>query len=479
VSDPIAETLEQLASDDVRVRTLALQTVRQVDLDDMRLLDRVLELCGDTTPLPDDLQPPTPEDPFAEFFGASGSGPAKTTVADKARERLVFTGVIGKAETVEHLAAALDRGPPTDALVQAVVKLLSETRWSDRLAAVKALVPRLHRADAAMYEVVAQMKETEHRVMVRSALSPYNSRAVNELLNHGPSKALMEDALVEAITGGHMDVDERIAADALTLLVSWDSRHAGRVAVALADRFPWAVLVSGLNDPRHADALRSWLDSGAGAPMGLVRKLDEVLKNREDVPHFPIDAWLRYSGSGVDVVRRWRCADRCRAELEAFVAAWQAGEHADRGWAAVEALAEAGLHTGIEDAIHAGLADDANADFWSRRRFELLCRANPRIEGLVEALTDLALRRPETSRFVVPAVLQGYDADVLRPLTERYIALAESKRVIRKPSRKGLIHEEREGVDTAPFQEVVAFLGDDALRARLEEVLPYVRAEDI
>ncbi len=478
MSDPIAETLDQLASDDVRTRALAIQTVRQVDLDDMRLLDRVLALCRDTAPLPDDLQPPVPEDPFAEFFGASSSGPKKTTVADKARERLVFTGVIGKQETIEHLAAALDDGEPTEPLVAAVVKLLSETRWSDRLAAVKALVPRLHRSGASMYEVVVQMGETEHRVMVRSALNPYNSRAVNELLNHGPSKALMEDALAEAITGGHLEVDEPIAADALTLLVSWDSRHATRVAVSLVERFPWAILVAGLNAPENAEALRAWLDSGSGAPLGLVRKLSEVLKNREDVAHFPIDAWLRYAGSGVDIVRRWRCADRCRAELESFVAAWQDGEHADRGWAAVDALVEAGLHDGIRDAILSGLADDANADHWGRRRFELLSRAEPRIDGLVEAFTALALRRPDTSRFVVPAVLQGYDAEVLRPLTEQYIALAESRPVIRKPSRKGLLHEEREGVDTAPFQEVVAFLGDDALRKRLEEVLPYVRAED-
>ncbi|MEZ4319022.1 MAG: hypothetical protein R3F61_16020 [Myxococcota bacterium] len=471
------ELLAGLAAKDVATRALTVQRVRQVDLDSMELLDRVLELCNDLTPLPDDMQPPVPDDPFADFFGKAKSEAAKVTLGQKAGERLAFTGVIGKPETAEHLAGAL-RGSPSAHLVKACTKVLAETRWSDRLAAVRVLVPALHAADAALYEVIVRLGANEHRVMVASALDPYNSRAVNELLNHGPSKALMEDALSEAVVGGHIALDEKDAADALTLLVSWDSLQAERVAAALEPRFPWALLVLGLKDPSAAGRLRGLLDAGGSAPLALVRKLGEALKTLSDAPHFPIDAWLRYAGTGVDIVRHWGAASRCQAELEGFVSGWAAsGDHAERAWEAVEALVEAGLHGSVGAAVVARVGMDAEEPSWSRKRFETLAGAEPRISGLVEALCGLATRRPETARLVVPALLQGYPAEALRAFTESYIALAESRPVVRKPSRKGLIHEEREGVDTAPLQEVVNALGDEALQARLQAVLPYVRAE--
>ncbi|MCB9678456.1 MAG: hypothetical protein H6737_25370 [Alphaproteobacteria bacterium] len=477
MDDTVAELLEGLASEDVATRALTVQRVRQVDLDSMELLDRVLALCNDLTPLPDAMQPPAPDDPFADFFGQSKSAAPKVAVAQKAAERLVFTGVIGKPQTAEHLAAALGASP-SEHLVKACAKILGETVWSDRLGAVKVLVPALHRADAALYEVVVRMGENEHRVMIRSALDPYNSRAINELLNHGPSKAMMEDALTEAVVGGHIDLSEKDAADALTLLVSWDSRHAAQVAAALEPKHHWAILVRGLSEAGAAQQLRAWLDAGSPAPLALVRKLGEALKTRQDVPFFPIDAWLRYAQAGVDIVRHWKAAGRCRAELEQFVQTWAAtGEAAERAWESIEALVEAGLHANVGGAVLKGLERDAEEPYWSRRRFEILANAEPRIDGLLDAMAALALRRPETSRMVVPALLQAWPAEALRGLTERYIALAESRPLVRKPSRKGLIHEERDGVDTAPFQDVVSLLDDALLKARLQDVLPYVRAE--
>ena len=93
------------------------------------------------------------------------------------------------------------------------------------------------------------------------------------------------------------------------------------------------------------------------------------------------------------------------------------------------------------------------------------------------AFEDLLTRHPLETRTVLPALQQGYPAEALQPLVERYIARCEGQPVIRKPSRPGLIHEERQGVDPVPLQAVVRFLGDDALLARLQDVLPYVRAE--
>jgi len=474
----VTELLEGLESEDVATRALTMQRVRQVDLDSMPLLDRVLELCNDDTPLPDSMQPPEPEDPFAEFFGDNKAAAAKVPVAQKAAERLVFTGVIGKPETAEHIAAALDAAPPTAHFVKAATKVLAETVWSDRLGAVKALIPALHRSDASLYEVVVRMGENEHRVMIRSALDPYNSRAVNELLNHGPAKALMEDALAEAIVGGHLDLAEPDAADALTLLVSWASRQAARVAAALEPRYPWAILVRGLDDASAGDALRSWLQTGAPAPAGLVRKLAEALKSRPDSSHFPLDAWLEYSGSGVELVRQWGATERCQAQLIGFVESWQSrAEHPQRAWEAIDALVEAGLHAPIVDAVLQGLADDAQQGFWGRSRFGLLVRANPPIPGLLGALGALVIRHPTATPMVVPALMERFSATEIRPLVESVITLAESRPIIRKPSQRGLVHEEREGVATAPLQRIVSQLDDPALQARLQAVLPYVRAE--
>ena len=473
LSDPEVHVLDDLTSDDPKTRVLTVEQVKHTDLGDPAVLDAMLKLCRDATPLPDDMQPPVPDDPFADFFGQSKAAPKKATIADKACERLVFTGVIGDAAAIEALAGALSAEDCGEPLVKAAAKVLGQTQWEDRLAAAHALVPPLHRHQAALYEVVVRFGADEHAVMIASALNPYNSRAVNELLNHQASKPAMEEALRDAVVAGGIR-EERDAADALTLLVAWDSEHLAEVAAALESSFPWALLVLGLDDTAAAERLQAWLEEGHPAPVGLVRKLQEGLKTRDDLPHYPLAAWLRYAGTGVDVVRQWGAAARCREVLESFVAAHE--EAPERAWDAVVALIEASEHDGVNEAILAGLERD-NPDEWSRGLFEALARARPPVPGLLGAFRALLERHPLQTRAVVPALLQGFPPEELRGLAETYIGWCEDKPVIQKPSRPGLIHEEREGVDPVPLQALVNFLGDDALTARLQEVLPYVRAE--
>ncbi|MCB9669293.1 MAG: hypothetical protein H6734_07470 [Alphaproteobacteria bacterium] len=467
--------LTGLTADDPRTRAVTAGRVRQVDLDDLRVLEAMLDVAADTRPLPDDMQPAEPEDPFAAFFGASGSKKPSKTVGEAACDRLVFTGVIGRPETVGCLAAALDREGCPEPLVRAVVKVLGETQWTDRVDAVRQLVPRLHGHDAALYAVIVRFGDTEHRLMVGSALSPYRSRAVNELLNHGASKPMMEEALGDGIVSGRLELDEVQAADALTLLVSWSSPWAGRVAAALHDRFPWTLLVLGMADARSGAALDAWLASDPPAPLGLVRKLQEVLKASPDLPHFPLAAWIRYAGTGIDVVRQWGAAARCQAELEAFVRAWP--DDPERAWDALAALAEAGLHASVAGSAVDSLGHDDESALWTRDRIEALATARPSVPGLVDAAAGVLERHPELTRVFVPALMRGVAAADLAGLADRYIALCESRPVIRKPSRRGLVHEEREGVDPVPLQPLVNALDDAALTARLQDVLPYVRAE--
>lgn len=466
--------LAGLTADDTRTRATTAATVTQVDLSDLEVLDALLAVARDDRPLPDDLQPPEPEDPFAEFFGQSKQRSLKA-VGEAACDRLVFTGVSGQPATVEHLAAALDADDVPEWLVKAVVKLLGETRWEDRLAAATALVPRLHAHDAPLYAVIVRFGEAEHRLMVASALTPYQSRAVNELLNHGASKPLMEQALGEGITEGNLTLDEPAAADALTLLVSWNSAWAGPVAQALHVHYPWALLVLGMTDPTKGEALGTWLESEPAAPVGLVRKLQEVLKASPPLPHFPLAAWLRYAGTGIEVVRLWKAGAACRPELERFVEAWE--EAPDRAWDALVALAEANALENVGPFALAALERDDEQELWTRARIEALASADPPIDGLVAAVTTLLLRNPRHTRAFVPALMRTWSAEELRPLAEAYIALCESRPVIRKPSRPGLIHEEREGVDPVPLQPLVNSL-DEGLQARLQDVLPYVRADE-
>lgn len=466
------ELLAGLRADEARTRALTAGSIRQVDLDDLELLDAVLETCRDRTPLPDDMQPAEPEDPFAEFFGASKARTLKT-VGEHAADRLVFTGVIGKPDTATHLAAALDGPDVPEWVVKATVKLLGETVWQDRLHAVRTLVPPLHRLDAALYAVIVRFGDPEHRVMVGSALKPYHSRAVNELLNHGASKPLMEEALGDGIVSGLLALDEAAAADALTLLVSWNSRWAAPVARALHEAHPWALLVLGMEDPEHGRALSDWLAEAPAAPAGLVRKLQEVLKASPDLPHFPLAAWIRYAGTGIEVVRAWGAAARCQAELEGFVERWE--EAPERAWDAFVALAEAGLHGRVAPVALASLARDEESSLWTRDRLAALASARPL--GLLDTSIDLLQRHPLLTRLVVPALMRPCTAAELRPLAESYVALCETRPVVRKPSRPGLIHEERQGVDPVPLQPLVGALQDEALAARLQDVLPYVRAE--
>lgn len=466
--------LDELTADDPETRARALERVKQTDLGDSGVLDAMLRLCRDATPLPASMQPPVADDPFADFFGQTMSAPKKATIADKAAERLVHTGVIGSAETIQAVKAALEADDCGEPLVKAGAKLLGQTVWEDRLAAAEALVPALHAHQAALYEVVVRFGAEEHAVMIASALHPYNSRAVNELLNHQPSKPAMEQALRDAVLAGTI-TEERDAADALTLLLAWDSEHLSQVAAAMEARFPWALLVLGLDDPGAAQRLATWLAQAEPAPVGLVRKLQEGLKTRDDLPHYPLAAWLEYSGSGVEVVRQWGAAARCAEVLEKFVGAWP--EAPDRAWDAIVALVEASEHPRVNEAILAGLKRD-ETESWSRSLFEALARARPRIPGLLQAFVDLLERNPLQTRAVVPALMQGYPAEELRPLAETYIGWCEARPVIRKPSRPGLIHEEREGVDPVPLQALVNFLGDEALTQRLQEVLPYVRSEE-
>lgn len=470
------ELLAGLRSDDPRTRAEVVGQVRQVDLDDLDLLDATLAVARETRPLPADLQPDAPADPFADFFGETSAKPLKA-IGETACERLVFTGVIGKPDTVTHLAEALEGDCP-DFFVSAIVKILGETKWTDRVDAVRRLVPLLHRHGAALYAVIVRFSETEHRLMIGSALSPYTSRAVNELLNHGASKPIMEEALGDGIVSGRLELDEKDAADALTLLVSWGSPWAPRVAAALHERFPWALLVLGMTDADAGLALATWLDAGSPAPRDLVRKLHEVLKASPDLPHFPLAAWLRYAGSGVDVVRQWGAADRCRAELEGFVEDWRGGEHAERGWDALVALCEAGLHEDVAEVAKLSLTRPDDNDTWTRARLDAVALAKPPVPGWLEAVAEAMATYPKLARVFLPSLLRAYSAVELRDVAERYIAVCEGRPIVRKPSRPGLIHEEREGVDPVPFQALVRSLDDPALEARLEAVLPFVRSAE-
>jgi hypothetical protein len=470
------ELLNGLRDTDTGAVAATVGQVTQVDLDDLDVLDALLAVARRTEPLPDHLQPAAPADPFADFFGEQKERTLKT-VGETAAERLAFTGVIGKPDTVTHLAAALETDAP-DWLVSAVVKVLGETQWADRVDAVRRLVPPLHRHGAALYAVIVRFGETEHRLMVGSALSPYTSRAVNELLNHGASKPLMEEALGDGIVSGHLSLDEKDAADALTLLVSWGSPWAPRAAASLVDRYPWALLVLGMEDAEAGVELERWLDAGSPAPRDLVRKLHEVLKASDDLPHFPIAAWLRYAGSGIDVVRQWGAAGRCRAELEGFVEAWRDGEHPERGWDALVALCEAGLHANVAQVAVESLQRPDENETWTRARLDAVSLAKPPVPGWKQAVSAAMAAYPKLARVFLPSLQRAYPASELRDVAEAYIALCESRPVVRKPSRKGLIHEEREGVDPVPFQVLVRSLDDAALEARLEAVLPYVRSAD-
>ena len=469
-----AQLLDGLNSSSPRERALTIEQVGQVDLDDLEVLDALLKCCVDATPLPEDLQPPPVEDPFADFFGKKKASAEPVPIAATACKRLVFTGVIGKPDTVQHLVRGLRQPQCGEALVKAVVKVLAETVWTDRLSAVKALVPELLARDASLYEVVVRFGQPEHQVMVKSALQPYCSRAVNELLNHQGSKPLMEEALGAGIVNQQLSLDEPSSADALTLLLSWDSSWAPRVAAVLQQSYPWALLVCAVYDPEQGAALKAWLPQNQGAPLALIRKLKESLKTFDDLPHWPLEEWLRYSAEGVDLVRQWRAADRCEVVLKERVAAWD--EHPELGWMALIALVEAGLHEGLYERIQRALQGDLSG--LTKVDLEVLARAKPPIPELLSSLTEVLAREPLRSRMIIPALMSAFPVEDLRPLAESYIALCEQQPVIRKPSKQGLLHEERQGVDPVPLQVLVNKLGDPALVNRLTDVLPYVRATE-
>jgi len=256
--------LAGLQSDDLLARAAAIDEIGMLSLGHPPILEAMVDLSADPTPLPASIQPPS-DDPFASFFG---SEPPKRTFGQHATERIFRAGLPGHHLTVEALHDLLvKRRDP--AVCATLARLFSETRWEDPEHAAKRLIPALHARDVSLAPTIASADPTLLALLVESALSPYRSRAVNELMNAPAARSQMIQALRDALP----ELPEARLAEALAVLVSWRACEAVDLQ-PLESEHPWVARFTALLDPSAA-ARAAAIPPTLGPP-DLDRRLDEA-----------------------------------------------------------------------------------------------------------------------------------------------------------------------------------------------------------
>lgn len=426
------------------------------DLDDPASRRLLLEAAADRTPLPARFRPQAEVDPFAAFFGGT-EDVAQVTLSDLAVGRL--EALPFPASGLDDLVTVLEADPP-EALVAAIARLAGNVAWDDPIAALRALVPRLHAADAPLYELIVRQDDAGLAVFVESALSPYRSRAVNELLAHAPAHHKMAAALADAITTGRVQPSPSQAMAILGQLVAWNVPRAPEVATILEDRYPWAVAYAAFDDAPARARLRTFIESGAEIPDILPGRMDEVLKSRPPVPGWPLEAWLRRTDGDPRVIAVWGAVRECADLLRAWAAADD-----ERGAASARLLVEVGLSDGLESRIPALVLDGG----WDAAALERVAS----VPGVAGAIEGIVRQHPAEWRLIPAWLASGPPAGARRELAEILLSVAEAAPVTRRVLRRGGVHVQREGLDTTMLRGLVASCGDPDLDARLDAVLPY------
>ncbi len=252
-----------LRSADPYVRARAVGEVGMLALGHPPILDAMLAMTGDRSPLPDDLQPPS-DDPFAAFFGAE---PKKRTFAEHASERIFGAGLPGHHVAVGALVSILCKSEDPAACATAG-RLFCETRWEDPESAARDLIPHLHKRGVSLASVIAGADPVTLEILVASALDPYRSQAVNELMNAPDARQQTAAAIVQILP----NLDDARLTEALAVLISWEACPVEELTKLEGQR-PWVVRFTALVDPSAVDRAEAF--SGPEPP-SLVLRLDEV-----------------------------------------------------------------------------------------------------------------------------------------------------------------------------------------------------------
>lgn len=459
----------ELRDPDPDRRRTALGRVRFRDLKDPTVLRAVLDLCRDATPTGGASGT---GDPFAAFFTGAETG---ATVADVAAERLDRTGLPPDPASVETIRATLEADGPPGRLPSVVARALGDTRWVDLDGALRSLVPALDRYDEPLFAAIVALPSAAAPTLAYLAAHPLRLRLLQELLNHPPTRPIVVEAVEQAFRAYPPSRDE--AAAVLAVLAAWSDPAVARIASALADRFPWVVAWQALEDPRALPALSAWLADGPD-PVVLGR-VSEILRQRDLPDGFPLAAWLRAAGEEHGLARTFGVDDAVSEVLSDWVAATaDHGERPGRGWTAVSLLARGRtLPARVAEQLPRLVAERHPERMapWDRELLETLARAAPPVPGVAELLLSGLRARPEEAGVAVPALLAQDDA-LVRSAVLLLLERAEGAPVVVERAGRATVRERRDGIDTEALGPLVERLGDPALAARLDAVLPVVRA---
>lgn len=457
-------------SGDAAAQAAALDTLRLLDLGQVDVLIAALRLCDSDDPVPGDDRGPS--DPFAAFFGGDEVA-ATRTLGEHALDALLRAGLPGFHGIAEALAASLAEPGAGSKRAAAAARLLAETPWDEPARAVEAVLPGLLDLDASLYAVVVVADEPTLEVLIRGATTPFRARLVNELLNHEPARPAALQALADGVTGGTLGGETREALQIVALLFQWGSDLAGPVARQLAARHPWATAFQAMVDPEAAPQLEAWCREGPAAPADLGRLVELVLRHREPLPHYPLEAVLRRLDGAPATIEAQEAVGRCVDLLRDWVRADL--RDSPRGWEAAELLARHDLLGGVGPLVVEAIGHgDVPLD---PELLEGLAAASQRgsdLPGLDQALAQLAQHHPGALKAILPALLPIASDALLRDTVETLLTAAEDAPVVVAPAGRGLVKRHRPSIDTDALQPAVERLGDPALAARLDVVLPVI-----
>jgi hypothetical protein len=426
-------------------------------LDDPGALASLLAAARDLSVLPARFKPESQVDPFDAFFGGTAEVP-EVTLSDLAIGRLGELAVPPSA--VDALVAAVSEGAP-EALVAAVARLTGTIAWEDPPEALRRLVPALHAADAPLYELIVRQDEVGLAILIASALAPYRSRAVNELLNHGLAHHKMAAALCDAVVSGRVVPNSTQAMAILGQLVAWNVPRAAEVAASLEERFPWAVAYGAFDDVDARARLGAWIESGAPYPDIFPSRLGEAFRARPAVAGYPLEAWLRRCDGDCGPIVAWGAVASCESLLRSWAA-----QQDERGRISARLLVGAGLSAGLEPLLPSLIVDGG----WDAAAL----RSVASVPGVAAAIAAVLGERPNEWAALVPAwVAADPSLEERRALAGRLLSIAEAAPVVRRPMRRGGVHVQRDGVDVPSLRELVASCASPDLAARFEAVAPY------
>ncbi len=455
-----------LLADDAAARATAIGELRFVHLKDPDTLAHMLDLCADATPVREEAS----DDPFAAFF-AGDEATVTRTVSDDAIGRLERAGLPRDAWTA--LADAIARHPACRPLLEAAGRWTAETRWTDPVAALEALVPPLQDADVPLMAVVTRAEGEARDVLIRRALTPWNPRTLQELLHHAGSRGPTLKALRSRIVDDGHRPDAAQTLLLVGLLAGWESPEAAALAAPLADTHPWVVAYQALDDPQALPALHAWLDTPGTPPDSLGWRLVEVLAQRPRVEGWPLTRWVRHFDLPSTAFDAWGLDDDGAKLLQERVQLLEGGDDDARfeAWNSAGMLVLEGRHEPVLDVLAAALTRELpwDPDFVAR-----LAAGRPVPVGLVEAIARKLAEEPEEPEPAYAAADALPDAS-LGPVVAALIAHAEGRPTLTSPAGPGLERLHREGVDDRRLATLAQRSGVDAHISAAEDLVPLVR----